>query len=471
MIDLKKSRYVTWILIVIIASACATYYKKNIQFQERLAQGDIEKAEKILESDTKQAEGKNRLLYLLNRGYVSWLLHDHEESNGFLASADIMVEDYVKKLGTEILALAVNPAMKPYKPEDFEIVLINYFKALNYIALNNLEAAYVEVRKINIKLNSLNDKYKKNKNRYDNDAFAHLVMGLIYEAQNDHNNAFIAYRNAYEVYKEDYGKNFGVSVPQQLKYDILRTAYRTGFYEEVREYEKEFGIKHDPKNNPDSEMIFFWLNGLGPVKAEWSINFTIIPGGDGVFTFANEDLGINIPFNTNSLSKDEKAAFSDLKFIRIAFPKYVERKPIYTQAKIFTSSNGEYPLEVAQNINEIAFKTLQDRMLRELANSLARFAVKKAIEMAASKENQNLGAAVGILNALTEKADTRNWQTLPYSISYSRIPLKEGQNSVRLMTGNNGQLHEETVVNVEAKKGKTYFYTFHNLDSYPAPIY
>jgi len=465
-----NKKYIIVFLAVIIFSACATYYNKNLKFQEKLAQGDIEKAEKILENDKKTAEGKNRLLYLLNRGYVSWLLQDYNNSNSFFASADIVIEDQIKKLGSEILALAVNSTIKPYRPEDFEYVLINYFKALNYISLEDLEAALVEVRKINIKLNKLNDKYPKHKNRYSDDAFAHLIMGLIYDAQNDYNNAFIAYRNAYDVYKKDYVNNFGVNIPEQLKKDILRTAYLTGFYEEVRQYEKEFGIQYDKNKKNEAELIFFWLNGLGPVKAEWSINFTVLPGGNGVFTFVNEDLGLNIPIYTNNFSKEERAAFSDLKFLRIAFPKYIERMPVYTNAKII-NNNLDYQLEMAENINEIAFKTLNDRMLREIGNSLARFAVKKALEITASKQNQNLGTIVSIANAITEKADTRNWQTLPYSISYCRIPLKAGENNLKLMTSQKGRWNTSTNININAQKGKTYFYSFHNLDSYPVNQY
>ena len=87
---------------------------------------------------------------------------------------------------------------------------------------------------------------------------------------------------------------------------------------------------------------------------------------------------------------------------------------------------------IAEDINQIAFKTLRDRMVRELSNSLLRVAVKQGIKQAASKQNEWLGFAVGIANALTEKADTRNWQTLPYMISYTRVPLGEGASSLGL---------------------------------------
>ena len=79
-----------------------------------------------------------------------------------------------------------------------------------------MEDALVEVRKINIRLQQLNDKYPDHKNRYQRDAFAQLLMGLIYDAAGDYNNAFIAYRNAYNTYQTDYLK-ISVSCSRTIK--------------------------------------------------------------------------------------------------------------------------------------------------------------------------------------------------------------------------------------------------------------
>jgi len=37
-----------------------------------------------------------------------------------------------------------------------------------------------------------------------------------------------------------------------------------------------------------------------------------------------------------------------------------------------------------------------------------------------------------MINTVTEKADTRNWQSLPAFISYVRIPLAAGENTITL---------------------------------------
>jgi len=470
MLQSFKTKQSLFLLALIILAGCATYYQKNQEFQEYVTNGKFSKADNLLEKDTKAKEGKNKLLYYLNHGYVSWMLDEYNKSNQYFAEADRIIEDYVKNYGMEALSLVTNPGIKPYKPEDFEAVMLHYYTALNYINMNNLEGALVECRRVNLRLQKLNDKYKDHKNKYQRDAFAHNLMGMVYEADNDFNNAFIAYRNAYEVYKEDYKKHFNLSVPEQLKYDILRTAHLTGFDTEVRYYEKQFGIDYKYEPREYGEVVFFWLNGFGPVKDEWSIQFVKAPNPqDGYITLVNEELSMSFPVYIGDKSEKEKAAFKDLRFFKVAFPKYVARKPVYTNATV-KSQNGSYSFEMAQNVNEIAFKTLKDRMLREMGNAILRIATKKALEALADEQDENLGTIVNIVNTVTEKADTRNWQTLPYSISYTRIPLHEGENKIIFKSNGPHAPTKESEYTFTGRKGYLYFQSHHTIKTHKPNI-
>ena len=454
------------LLTIFLFSGCATWYQRTAEFQAAVNMGNFEKANKLLDKDKKQATGKNRILYYLNKGYVEFMLGNPTGSNQYFETAENLIDEYHSSIGTEAAVLISNPEVRPYRPEDFEIIMINFYKALNYIDLNDMEGAMVEVRKIDIKLNRLNDKYPDHKNRYQRDAFAHLLMGLIYDAMGDYNNAFIAYRNAYEIYQSDYLKNYGVRAPEQLKQDLMRTAYNCGFSAELRQYEKEFNTKYVHTPTPaNGQLVFFWLNGMGPVKAEWSVNFVKQKRGDGAIVFHNESLGLSFPFFLGSgYNENEKQSIANLQTLRVAFPKYVERPPLYAKGSITTGSRT-YPLELAENINGIAFKTLQDRMIREFSNSLLRVAAKKGLEHTARKQNEWLGLAVSIANSITEKADTRNWQTLPYSISYTRLPLSAGTNNLTLrLTARDGRLHTEPFT-IEGGGRKTRFHVFQTMDS------
>ncbi len=449
--------------LLLILAACATFYTKTLKIQTQIARGNFEQADKLLDQDKKWPENVHRVLYFMNRGMVSFMLGDYQKSIDFLDQADLYIEDYRKNWGTEALALVSNPMVKPYRPEDFEAIMVNFYKALGFLEMENMEAALVEARRINIRLQQLNDKYKDHKNKYQKDAFAFNLMGMIYDAAHDYNNAFIAYRNALETYQQDYTTLFGMGPPAQLKEDLLRAAQNTGFENEVQQYEEEFNLEA-PKNRDDSqgELVFLWLNGLGPVKWEWDLTISNMGISNGYLTLANPELGLVFPIYVGNRSQDELAAFKNLSFLRVAFPKYVERPPLFTGARL-QWEDKVYPLEIAQDINQIAFQSLRDRMLREVGNSVLRLATKRAMEEVARNENDNLGTILSIVNAMTEKADTRNWQSLPYSISYTRISLPPGRHTLTMNL--NGKTQRDINITVDIQKGETSFYTHHTLET------
>jgi hypothetical protein len=188
--------------------------------------------------------------------------------------------------------------------------------------------------------------------------------------------------------------------------------------------------------------------------------FTTV-GGDGVVTFSNEEHGFNFPYQVNH---EESGQIEDLRFMRVAFPKYVERKPTFNNAVLF-SGDDRYPLELVEDVNAVSFRTLEQRMLLEMSRSLLRAAVKKSLEVAVSQENEGLGAIVSLINAVTEKADTRNWQTLPHSIYYARVPLKPGTNSIRLkVLKTDSRMNNSQTFKFTGHPGKTIFHAYQTLN-------
>lgn len=215
-------------------SSCATWYERTSEFQQTIETGNFEKADKLLRKDKRMAKGKNKILFYLNLGYVEFMAGHPKESNQAFETAEQLIDEQVRNPALQAAVLLSNPEILPYKPEDFEVIMVNFYKSMNYLQMGDMEGAMVEVRKINIKLQQLNDKYPDHKNRYQRDAFAHLLMGLIYDASGNYNDAFIAYRNAFETYQTDYQKNFGLGAPDQLKQDLMRTAYLCGFTSELK---------------------------------------------------------------------------------------------------------------------------------------------------------------------------------------------------------------------------------------------
>src|SRR5690606_28492153 len=165
----------------------------------------------------------------------------------------------------------------------------------------------------------------------------------------------------------------------------------------------------------------------------------------------------------------DRSQLSYLDIYRVAFPRYRER-PVYFQGASLRYGDETYPLEMAEDLNGIAVHSLRERMVLEFSKGLLRAALKKATEMSVRKEDETLGALIGMINAMTEKADTRNWQTLPHHISYARVPLKEGENSLDFVLeapGAGQTLHEFTY---QATRGQTLFHTFSLLESMDSPF-
>ncbi|MCD4655488.1 hypothetical protein K8T06_16330, partial [bacterium] len=302
------------------------------------------------------------------------------------------------------------------------------------------------------------------KNHYGSDAFAWNFMGMLYDAVKEYNNAFICYRNALETYQSSYLTYYNLHVPHQLKIDLLNSASRTGLHKELETYIHRFKIDWTPPSRQDlstGEIIVLWNNGLGPFKTEESINFFLDKGNIGIVNFVNQEHNFWLPVPSGG---HDTNSFKDISFIRMALPQYHERKPLYYQASL-TVGDETLPMESAQDINGIAILNLQDRMGRELASALLRLAIKQSIEHAVREEDPGLGAVVSIINAISEKADTRNWQTLPYAIYYARMRLSTGKHDIyfQRMT-QSGDIYK-TVSTIDLQSEQIKFMVFNDPQS------
>jgi uncharacterized protein len=454
------------ILCLLLLAGCATYYQTNLKFNQEFETGHLEDALNALRHSPGEERGKRQFLYDVNNGMVLSLLGRYEESNDYFEKAFIFGEDYRINYLNEAASYLTNPNVAAYRGEDHEHLLLLYYKAINFLKLGKTEEALVECRRLNLRLKQLSDRYQS-ENKYRRDAFVHTLMGIIYDADNDYNNAFIAYRNALEIYKDDYARLFKLDTPEQLKKDLLRTAYLSGMSGELMQMKDEMQMPDYAFNaNDGGELVFFWHNGLSPIKAEWGVNFVLSRQANHVH-ITNQDFGMRYSFDISSYNDKDKNSLNSIEIFRVAFPKYIER-PTQFSGAVLQADGINYDLEMAEDVNAIAFKCLEERMHIEFSKALIRVAMKKGSEYQLRKENQSLGSLLGVVNALTEKADTRNWQTLPHAIHYSRIPLKEGRNVVKFIVRDSGGRTNELEFNYDCKKGQTLFHTFNSLESgYP----
>ncbi|MDO4461690.1 MAG: hypothetical protein Q4C30_04225 [Bacteroidia bacterium] len=464
MIKLSSILYRTIVAIpyfatIALFSGCATYYQKIITFNQNFEEHKYSEAKEYLEKNTKLANKKNTaVLYDLNLATVAHLTGDYNQSIELFNKADKYYQDYTTNWGLEAVALLSNPNVTPYKLENFEPVMIHFYQALNYIAINEYEEALVECRRMNEVLNALSDNFKKlnNAKHYSQDAFGHYLMGLIYEATGDHNNAFIAYRNAYNIYNTDYSPMYGTVAPKNLKQAIIRSAKMTGFTSEAADYEREFNMTISKPSPQDGRVVLFVLDNLAPIKDQIDITFNNVGFGNGIINFTSDyqDLHIAIPYiPTKNANGGYNDGIQNIKVVHIAIPKYNTRFPDCQKAAPYMLIDKEFsPISIAEDIDQIARQSLHDRILLEVGKSILRAATKMVANNQIAKQNDVLGAIFQIGSAIAERADTRHWQSLPGRIMVVDRYLSPGTHSFEFQS-----CGKTSHIDVDVEAGKTSF--------------
>lgn len=372
---------------------------------------NFEQALTLLDKSALAKSRKNRLLYLMERGTLLHLKGDWEESNRELEEADRLSEElFTRSLSAEGLSFITNDNVIAFAGEDYEAVFLNYLKTLNFLALGDLGAAAVESRRVDEKLNWYVDRYGE-RNVYREDAFLRLLTGLIYEAQGDSNNAFIAYRKSLEAYRASRTK-YGVAVPGLLWSRLLTSARRTGLLEEARQVEeeaREAGVEPTAEGTVAALLV---NRGSVPVKRE---EFILIPTEHG------------FP-------------------VKIAVPRFEPSAPPAGPVEVALDGSSWQSAERVQDVAAIARQSLSDKEGRVLAKAVARAVAKQLAARQAQKEKGPLaGLAVQLAALLTENADLRSWSGLPAEIWLAVLPVEPGSHTVTLRAGGASEVHSVDV--------------------------
>lgn len=451
----------------LLFGGCSSYYMSYYDYHQAFEKADFEAALKILKKT--QVPRRDHLLHYMNLGTAAFMAQHYEEALQYFETAYRLGNNLSRNYLTEGAAELINPMYKPYRGEYFELLMIHYYKALAYLKLARYEEAIVECRRVDILLRRWASYYKNHeKIQYKSDAFFYLMMGLAYDAMADYNNAFIAYRNAWNAYQTIHAELFGLSAPGQLKKDLLRTAYLSGLTEELRFFEKEFGMTYEHKaaSEAEGELVFFWHTGLAPVKVDKVIGFATRVIGDRAY-FYNDEYGWKFE---EYISKYERERLGKLEVFSIVIPEYKERSPLYQSAYLIANEDT-VSMELAEDVNAVAFYTLKQRLFWEISSAVLRMAIRKAIERGIEKDNEEAAMWIGLLLQMGQQADTRSWMTLPYAIHYARVRLPAGKQSVKLLVQGTGGKRKNYDFTFEMKAGKTTFHYFHNLQTEPFSYY
>ena len=381
---------------------------------ENLVRGDCPAAIALIDRSGERYDGNGRLLYLLDSAMVYMQCGDLAAAQARFRDAEDLAESlWTESITRNALSLVTNDRVLAYAGEDFERVMIHLMSAIGYLQAGQAEDALVEARRLDTLLAVYNDRYEK-KNGYKEDAFARYLSGLLHESDGDWDEAFIDYRRAAEVYRDDY-RQYGTRLPEMLMEDLVRAARVVDRLADIGDLVPSDRI--DPgapaDQRPDQgKVVIITFAGYAPQKRQ---DMVVIPTPHGP--------------------------------VGVAFPRMVVTPPVCGQGRLTLSGKDhvfESELVLVEDINRIALKNLDDRKGRILAKAIARAVAKQVAihRIARSQDDHDHQRAIeAILNLvnilLVERADTRSWRTLPGRIYMTRIYVPEGDYTAELAACNN----------------------------------
>ncbi len=364
---------------VFVLASCASYQGKVNNARTALERGNYEEAIGAFQKLAAEHE-KDKLVYLMDLGTALQVAGRLTESNKIFTQADDLSErlDYhsVTKVASSLVA---NEEMVQYKGDTFEKIFINAYKALNYLELGDLENALVQSRRINEKYQQYRQADKKN---FELNFFARYIAALAREASRDYDNAYIAMNEAYSIDPRS----------PQIQADLLRLAKKSRRDTEYKKWVSQFGthIEKPEWYNPNlATVVFIFHQGWGPRKDYDSF--------DHRFPTLKPVFSLNHRAELQLLGNNDNQSFG----------------PFHTQ-EIY-------------NVSEAEIKTLADDRLSLIGRRAAGMVTKKVVSDQLREKDGALAAIAWIALNVTDRADLRQWSTLPNSFHIVRVQVPPGQ--------------------------------------------
>ncbi|MEA1983312.1 MAG: hypothetical protein U9N39_07200 [Campylobacterota bacterium] len=394
-----------------LMSGCAPK-QAMIQADLLVANGHYKKAAEFTNSEIDDdLYAKDNLLWYLQNGSASLFADDYNASIEAFDKSELLIKHYreqilAKDITQGLTSTLLNDTTRPYIGTQYDGIMANTYKALDYMALGDTEGARVE-------FNRAIDRQRRAKIY-----FSEMIQKERKAIQKE------------EKKSQREGKNLNVSDSEidsilQQNYPSLHafepypdfinpaTTYMAGLFAHSDSnanradslFKETYGmvqnrdVKADLEGKRDENMV--WLifeNGQGPILKEWRIDFPL-------WIFTNK-----------------------LSYISVALPKLIERKNAYSHLNIKTNNKimkTEFLSSMDRVIKTEFAKNYSSIVNRAILSTATKAAINYTIQEQANNNGSALAALISVASAIYQvastKADTRIWSTLPKEFQLARF--------------------------------------------------
>ena len=379
---------------------------------------------------------KDRFLYYIDAGLAYHYASEYDSSIIRLTLAEDAADElFTRSISRAAVSLVLNDNILEYAGEDYEILYTNLIKAVNFVALDKFDEAFVEIRRANDKLDLLEYKYREaavvlnegaseNEDhaqieykptdvRFNNDAFARYLSMHMYATDRKMDDARIDYELMQQAFQEQ-PHIYGFPPP------------------EVKYYSKDRAI-----------ISFIALAGLAPVKEELGLRIR-----------TDKDLDLVQVLYTDPDKKDSEYGHLPLPvdedyYFKFSIPQLVERPSVISEVRVLVDGRPKGYLQLIEDVATVAGETFKAKKsiiyLRSLARAifkgLAAHRVKEGIDKKDDKDDGKKGRkkddsidgwnwlkklAVDVAADISENADLRCSRLLPGRILVGDFEIDPG---------------------------------------------
>lgn len=410
------------VFALLLAVGCATYTAKMQQSRDLYYDGRYEEALCTLRSLADEASGRDRYLFLLERGKVNLAIGEYDSAIVDLQAAErrFLEIEGTSSVSDWIKSALVNPGMGEFQPEPHEKILINTYLMLAYWLKGDREGAFVERNRTVVRLGQYLDGLAGEKQEKFDVPFARYIVALLYEAQGRTDDARIEYQTTQGLAPE--------TVPEEI--------------------------------NPHlTEIALFAEVGRAPVKVSTEIRGWLKKENGDLIGFFTLPDGSPLMYRTgvsSGFSLDNPGVV-----FTFAYPRYVRQERIVDHCTMVIDGVEAGKAIRLDTIEETALASFQ----QQLGMILIKAALRTALKVGAQTKLKEKGGAVsdvlGKVFSLVDRADTRSWQTLPAEVHLFRMEVEPGRHEVYVkyydaMDGFIGESVRDTVRVEKGGKGIVY---------------
>lgn len=424
--DLGKRIISTGLILiaVMVLNSCASMKTQQDQYVSSVPlvlEGSFEAAAMIIQ-DAKGVDyqEKDRVLYYLDLGMLLHWAGSYELSNEALSKAEVSIEElFTTSISKALASGLLNDNALDYSGEDYEDIYLNVFKALNYIALDDLESALVEIRRVQIKLNILNDKYKELVEEYNSSSDAEGE--LEYRESKFHNDVLARYISLL-LYRAE-----GAWDDARIDAELMDEAWKTQNH--LYNFPKPPLPSSIPLDENQALVNVISFSGLSPVKLADTLYVTTGPSIVNIaMTGQNEDYVTDlVGFNFLVIPGIQPGIH-----FKVQFPRLKSRRSEADRVLVKMDGIVVAELPMLEKMEDIARETFLLKQPLTIGKTIIRAAIKNVTKeigkdaLQQGLSNQGAGGFfVGLLAGIaadvavdaTENADLRISQFYP---SYAR---------------------------------------------------